>query len=166
MTMKPVLHSFAYSLAYLRDQVADVPAGSMAAQPRGTVNHPAWLIGHLTLVCQLLGGAVGVAPWLPRDLAERFGQGSKPVGDAGSYEPKDVALARLGDAAARLTGVIEQLDNARLDAPFPVESYREVFPTLRHALTQVLVGHTAYHIGQLSVWRSAMGLPRMSRGFE
>jgi hypothetical protein len=31
---------------------------------------------------------------------------------------------------------------------------------------QVLVGHTANHTGQLSVWRRAMGLPPMGRPFE
>ncbi|HEX8000528.1 MAG TPA: DinB family protein [Pyrinomonadaceae bacterium] len=166
MTMKPVLHSFAYCIDFLREQVADIAADDMVAQPNGIMNHPAWVIGHLTVTCQLLGGVIGLPEWLPDDWSRRFGTGSVPLADAGSYETKQNALAMLGDAQARISQVVEQLDDSRLDAPFPDESYREVFPSVRHALTQVLVGHTANHIGQVSVWRRAMGLPPMRRSFE
>ena len=166
MTMIPVLHSFAYCLDFLREQVADVAAADMVAQPNGIMNHPAWVIGHLTLTCQMLGGAIGLPEWLPNDWAERFSTGSVPVADASLYETKNNALAMLSHAQSRITQAVDQLDDSRLDEPFPDESYRVVFPTVRHALTQVLVGNTANHIGQLSVWCRAMGLPRMGRSFE
>jgi hypothetical protein len=38
------------------------------------------------------------------------------------------------------------LEDAQLDETFPDQAYRNVFPLIRHALTQVLVGHTASHI--------------------
>ena len=164
--MKAVLHSFAYCLDYLRDQVKDLADADMVAQPNGIMNHPAWVIGHLTHACQLLGGAIGIPPWLPSDWADRFGTGSVPVADPTRYGTKASALATLADAQTRITAVVASLTDAQLDVPFPVESYRDVFPTIRHALTQVLVGHTANHIGQVSVWRRAMGLPPMSRPFE
>lgn len=72
----------------------------------------------------------------------------------------------LSDAQFRLTEAINGMVDSRLDEPFPDESYRDVFPSVRHALTQVLVGHTAYHVGQLAIWRRAMGLPPMTRSFE
>ena len=164
--MKPALHSFAYSLDFLREQVADVAAAEMSAQPKGILNHPAWVIGHLTHACQMLSGTLGVPPWLPGDWAARYGTGSVPVADAGRYEAKDAALAMLRDAQLRLTRAVEPLDDRRLDQPFPDPSYREVFPTIRHALTQVMVGHAAFHVGQVSVWRKAMGLPGMGRVYE
>jgi hypothetical protein len=166
MTMQPVLHSFAYGLDFLREQVADVSAADMAAQPAGIVNHPAWVIGHLAHSCELLGGVIGMAPWLPPHCAQRYGMGSEPVADAGRYETKHAALAMLADAQARIARAIERLDESRLDAPFPNAAYRDVFPTVRHALLQVLVGHTAHHVGQVGAWRKAMGLPRMERSFE
>jgi hypothetical protein len=164
--MKPVLHSFAYCFDFLREQVADVAAPDMVAQPNGVVNHPAWVIGHLTFTCQLLGGVIGLPEWLPNDWAQRFGTGSTPIAHVSLHETKSDALAMLCDAQSRITQVVERLDDSRLDEPFPDESYRDVFPTIRHALTQVLVGHTANHVGQLSVWRRAMGLPPMGRAFE
>jgi hypothetical protein len=164
--MKPVLHSFDYCLDYLREQVGDVDEADMVAQPNGITNHPAWVVGHITHACQMLGGVIGLPEWLPNDWAARYGTGSVPVADAGLYESKSAALAMLGDAQSRVTRAVEELDDARLDEPFPDESYLDVFPTVRHALTQVLVGHTANHVGQLSVWRRAMGLPPMGRAFE
>ena len=165
-TIEPVLHSFAYSLDYLCEQVADVESADMVGQPNGFVNHPAWVIGHLTYACQLLGGAIGLREWLPNDWSKRFGTGSMPVANIGLYEAKSDALEILRDAQTRITQAVDQLSDSRLDEPFPDESYRWVFPTVRHALTQVLVGHTANHIGQVSDWRRAMGLPRMGRPFE
>jgi hypothetical protein len=166
MTMKPALHSFAYCLDYLREQVAGIAPADMVAQPNGIMNHPAWIIGHLTHACQELGGVIGVQPWLPNDWAKRFGTGSVPVADMNAYESKERALAILGDAQSRIADAVGRLDDRQLDSPFPDELYREVFPTVRHALTQVLVGHAAHHVGQLSVWRKVMGLPRMGRSFE
>jgi hypothetical protein len=164
--MHPVLHSFAYALDYLKELVANVPPADMIAQPRGIANHPAWVIGHLTHSCELLAEVVGVPPWLPQGWANRFGTGSVPVANLSACESKDQALAILDESRSRLTHAVERLDNAFLDQPFPDPSYRDVFPTIRHALTQVMVGHTAMHVGQLTVWRRAMGLPPMSRAFE
>ena len=166
MTMKPVIHSFAYCLDFLHEQVSEVQAADMVAQPNGIMNHPAWVIGHLTHACQMLGGVVGLTPWLPNDWAGRFGTGSVPVADCALYETKEDALQILRNAQSRITKAVGQLDDAHLDQPFPDASYRAVFPTICHALTQVLVGHTANHIGQVSVWRRAMGLPPMKRPFE
>lgn len=164
--MKHVLHSFAYALDYFRDLVADVPEREMSSQRGGIVNHSSWLIGHLIFSCQELAAVVGVPPWLPRDWARRYGPGSAPHSDASGYVSKQEALAMLRDAQTRLTEAVEKLGDEDLDRPLPQESLRNLFPTVRHALTQVLIGHTAYHIGQMSVWRKALGLPPIGRSFE
>ena len=169
MISHPVLHSFHYALDYLRDQLHDVAPEQMTTLPPGVVNHPAWIVGHLVFSCQMLGGDVaGLKPWLPSHFESRYGTGSKPADYPGAYESKDELLAMLADTQARLTPAVESLlrDPKRLDAPFPMPEAREVFPTVRHALVQVLVGHASFHVGQLSVWRRAMGTPPMARGFE
>ena len=158
--MKPVLHSFAYALDYLRDLVADVPPGDMVRQPPAIPNHPAWTIGHLAFSCQLLGGVIGVEKWLPRDWPGRFGTGSIPTADASLYEPKEKLLVMLTDAQSRLTRAVEQFPKLRLDQAFPDASYLHVFPTIRHALTQVLVGHTSMHVGQLTCGAGRWGCRR------
>lgn len=75
-------------------------------------------------------------------------------------------MALLRESGARLIGAVSRLDNSTLDQPFPDPGYLDVFPTVRHALTQVLVAHMAFHLGQISVWRKAMGLPEIKRSYE
>jgi hypothetical protein len=164
--MTPILHSFAYSLEYLRELLADIPDSDMTAQSTGLANHPSWTVGHLTFILQMIGHVIGVPPWLTEAFAKRYGPGSVPATDADSYESKHVALAMLADAQSRITNAVLALDPSRLDDHFPDPNFLDVFPTIRHALTQVLLGHTAYHIGQLAVWRRAMGLPAMKRSYE
>ena len=138
MTMTPILHSFTYGFDFLSEQVADVATADMVAQPAGVVNHPAWTIGHLIQICQDLCGVIGEPPWLPEGWTERFGTGSVPVADASVYETKDDLLAMLRDAQSRVTRAVERLPEPRLDEPFPDETFRDVFPSIRHFLTQVL----------------------------
>lgn len=165
MSMGPVLHSFAYGLDFVRELVADVPAEKFAERPAGAKNHPAWTIGHLTFVSQMLGGVVGVAEWLPGEWATIFGPGSVP-GEGREYPAKEVLLAALREAQGRVSAAVEGLSAAKLDEPFPDPAYRDVFPTIRHALTQVMVGHTGYHTGQLVLWRKAMGYAPLGRSYE
>ena len=165
MTIKPILHSFEFCLDYLRDQVADLDATQMVTQPGEITNHPAWVIGHLTFSCQAIGGEIGLAEWLPAHWAQDFGTGSVPIPDASHYRPKGEALEMLGDAQTRIALAVERLGDAQLDAPLPDEHFRDTLPTIRHALTQVLVAHPANHIGQLTIWRRALGLPQIERPF-
>ena len=72
--MKPVLHSFAYAIDFLREQVADVAEPGMVIQPAGMVNHPAWTIGHLIFICEQLGSVVRLSNWLPGHSKGRFGK--------------------------------------------------------------------------------------------
>ncbi len=165
LLMKPVLHSFAYCLDFLREQVADVQPVDMVAQPNGIMNHPSWVIGHLAFSCQALGGEIGLSQWLPTTWGERFGTGSVPVADATRYDDKDDLLQILHDAQSRITRAVKQLSGSQLDEPLPDETYRILLPTVRHAITQVLIAHPSNHIGQLTIWRRAMGLPQMARPF-
>lgn len=161
--MQPILHSFAYSLDYLREQIADVPEESITAQPDGITNHPEWTIGHLVFIAQAIGDVIGVEPWLDSEWTNKFGPGSTP----GKYGAcKAALLDALDTAQTKLTDAVNALTDEQLDAPFPDPAYADVFPSVRHALTQVLLGHTAFHIGQISVWRRAMNLPDMSRSYE
>lgn len=162
--MEPILHSFAYSLDYLREQIADVPDDLMTAQPEGVPNHPAWTIGHLVFIAQEIGGVIGLEPWLIEEWVKQYGPGSRP--QAERTLEKTALLTALDTAQTKLTTAVVALTDEQLNAPFPDPTYAKIFPSVRHALTQVLLGHTAFHGGQISVWRRAMGLPPMRRSYE
>ncbi len=80
-------------------------------------------------------------------------------GGAGAYPAKRELLETLADAEKRLCERLLATDETALSRPLLDERVREILPTLGHAVLHVLVGHTAAHLGQLAVWRRAMGLP-------
>ena len=166
MSIEPVLHSFSYALGYLREQVEDLPPDDIVCQPAGVANHPAWTIGHLVFISQAIGEVAGLKPWLDEGWINAFGPGSRPTEEADAYPSKRDLFSALADAETRLKAAFCELGESALDEPFPDADYLEVFPTVRHALSQVLVGHTSFHVGQIAVWRRAMGLPGLSRSFD
>ena len=164
--MEPILFSIAYSVGYIADQVSDIESSKMTQQPNGVVNHPSWIIGHFAFAFQVAGSIIGVPGWLPEDWNARYGQGSKPTTDRSAYESKDEALEIMRDSHKRLAAAVGALDDTTLDQPFPDASLHYVFPTIRQALTQILGGHSGYHIGQLVEWRRAMGMPVTRQSYQ
>jgi hypothetical protein len=150
-------------LGYGQKLVADVPDDQMCAQPVSgkVMNHPAFILGHLALVndgraSALSGQTLGVAAKL--EWKEMFGMGAKPSSDRGRYPSKtellkafEEAHAHLGEAAAKATAEV-------LAQPAP-EPMRSRFPTIGNMVLGVMTSHFATHLGQLSAWRRAMGLP-------
>jgi hypothetical protein len=161
-----VLNSYALTLDYLRRLIDDVPEDTLAAQRGAVVNHPLWTIGHLVHAAQTIGGELGLSPWLPDDWPQRFGTGSVPVAEKSTYPGKKTLLDHLEDARRRLTERLNSLGDAAMQQPLPDARYREMFPTLGHAVAHVLCAHTAAHVGQVIVWRRAMDFPPLSKVFD
>jgi hypothetical protein len=154
-----ILNSLALNLDLLRNIVADLDENQMVAQVGGVVNHPAWTLGHLAGSFQLMGGELGLALWLPEDWAAMFGTGTTPVSDPRVYPGKAGLLHALDDGQRRLVEALADMNAAELARPLPDERFRRWVPTIGHAVLHILASHTAMHVGQLTVWRRAMGLP-------
>ena len=60
---------------------------------------------------------------------------------------------------------VQELDETQLSSALPEVKYRPILPTIRHGIPQILVAHTAYHVGQLVVWSRKMGLPPIDKPF-
>ncbi len=160
-----VLNSLALTLDFLRRQVADVDDDQMTRQVSGAVNHPAWVIGHLTYSFQALGGEFGMQPWLAKDWGDRFGTGSTPTSDPTAYPTKASLLRALDDAQRRINEAVAALEEVELSAPLPDLKYRDRLPTVGHAVLHVLSAHAANHVGQVTVWRRTMGLGVLTEPF-
>lgn len=157
-----LISSFDRSVAFMRDSVADLSDEEMVAQPPGVPNHAAWTIGHIIHSCQAIAGELGVAAWLAADWESRFGYGSSPTAVAAQYPSKAALAALLDDSSCRLRNALLALDDAALAQPLPDAAMRAMLPTKGHAILQIVVAHTAYHAGQLAVWRRAIGRPPVS----
>lgn len=152
-----ILNSYALTLREVRALVADLDAVQMVYQPAGVSNHPAWTIGHLVQSCELIGGEMGLEPWLPVHWPEKFAPGSKPVPVVEEYPDKSTLLSFLDDGEERLQRALAATTEADLARPLADERYRDVLPTIGHAVLHILAGHTAIHLGQLKIWRRAAG---------
>jgi uncharacterized damage-inducible protein DinB len=154
-----ISNSLSLHIRTLHELIGDLDDAQMTRQPPGVPNHPAWTLGHIAYSFQGIGEEIGLDPWLPEDWTERFATGSTPVGDAGAYPVKQELLDMLTDGERRVREWLLATDDTALNSPLPDERVREILPTLGHAVLHVLVGHTAAHLGQLAVWRRALGLP-------
>jgi len=160
-----ILRSFGLTLDYLNRLVADIPDEAITKQPSGAVNHPAWILGHLTFSCQAIGGEIGLPAWLPDDWKDRFGTGSTPNKTRSDYPSKQELLAALADGRRRLETRLHGMSESEMERPLPDESHQAMFPTVGHAVLHILTSHAAVHVGQVSVWRRLAGFTPLDRPF-
>lgn len=137
--------------------IEDVPDERLAELPTGLTNHAAWLIGHLASTNDFFRTLT--EPSFKRDEAwrEKFGGGSKPTSDRAAYPSKSVIVDRFVDSSAVVRDKVAAMSDAALAAPVTEERIAGFFPTIGQFAVHVLLAEKAFHVGQLSTWRRAMG---------
>jgi uncharacterized damage-inducible protein DinB len=148
-----MLNTFRNTLKFIEQSVADLSEQQMVEQPAGVPNHATWTLGHVIYSCQGIANELAAQRWLPDDWESIFGYGSTPVSDLSRYPSKSEMLRALTDAADRLHQTLLSVSESALKQSLPDET----LPTMGHLLLQVVIAHTAFHAGQLAVWRRAIG---------
>ncbi|MGL4513571.1 MAG: DinB family protein [Lacipirellulaceae bacterium] len=140
--------------------VSDVPDEDFARQPVAGVNHPAWLLGHVSVyhevIAQLLRGESFDNPW-----DAPCGKNSEPSPDRSQYRTKEGALARFDAGLADALMAIASASAEAWTAPMTHPTWGKQFKTGGGAVLFLATSHLSYHTGQLSGWRRAMALPRL-----
>lgn len=155
-----VLLTYARNLDYARRLAADIPADQMAAQPFPGMNHPAWILGHLAFYGDFAAKLMGLEePTLDPVFGPRVDNQSTPAGDPALYPARDELLAAFERGHGRLAEAVAAAGPDQLARPMPIERIRSRFPTVGDMLLYLMTAHEAIHLGQLSAWRRAMGLP-------
>jgi DinB superfamily len=165
-----VLTVFDLGLGTAKKLVADLTDEQMCAQPvpGRVMNHAAFILGHLAWTSDqgvnLLkastpaAAALGDSAWNDAAWKELFAINAKPLSDPKSYPSKEKLLTALEDGHTRFATAMKGVTPEILAQPAP-ERVRSRFPTLGHLLIALLTSHEAGHLGQLSAWRRALGLP-------
>jgi hypothetical protein len=148
-----IVHIFEATVKFVEQSVADLSEQQMIKQPKGVPNHGKWTLGHIIFSCQGIAIELDVEPWLPGDWELVYGYGSTPLPDSQQYPKKSELLTMLSDAKSRLCQTLLTLNESTLEKSLP----DEMFSTMGHLLLQVVIAHTAYHAGQLAIWRRAIG---------
>jgi uncharacterized damage-inducible protein DinB len=151
--LEELIHTFEVTVRFMQQSVADLSEEQMVQQPSGVPNHATWTLGHMIYSCQGMATELGADPWLPDNWESVFGYGSTPRPDGQQYPEKAQLQELLAEATARLSETLRSVEASVLSRPLPNDD----FPTMSHLVVQVVIAHTAYHAGQLSVWRRALG---------
>lgn len=149
-------HAWALSL------VADLDDGQMVLEPPGSrprpMNHAAWVLCHLKtyrpIVAQLIRGAS-----FPDPLDHPFGMKSFPQPDRSLYPPKDAILGELETGRGLVESALRDSTDATWAAPVTLVRWQSRWTSVGMGVPFLLLNHENMHLGQLSAWRRALGLP-------
>lgn len=153
-----VSHAASMNAYYAQIHLSDIPGETWCELPEGIPYHPAWIVGHVASSYALVGRLIGVDTGVPEAWTDLFGWGSSAGPDASTYPAKDELISVFQQSHMRLVDRLGTATAEELAAENPHEMIRRFFPTVGDCIVSILTVHTATHLGQLSVWRRAMGL--------
>lgn len=146
---------------YAKMLLEDIPAEQFTHMPRPGMNHPAFCIGHLAIIPDMVLGLIGFGDRAtPREgWQELFGMGSQCLPDADHYPTKDELVAYYFDRHAALAKALDEVDDAILRRESEGEGrFKDMCPTVGSAVNFLSAVHHMTHLGQISAWRRAVGM--------
>ncbi len=144
---------------YARRLVADIPEEKMAVQPAEGMNHAAWVLGHLAYVFDSMIAVWGQKPSMSPEWKALFNVPSKPMPESNKYPSKAELWDAYQQAYQRIVEAVRSASDEDLAREFPNPKLRTSLPTVGVAMVHILTSHQGQHLGQLSAWRRAQGLP-------
>lgn len=165
-----IADSLQFSVNYAKRLLTGVTAEQFArlAAPGGVIihsNHAAFTLGHLSLYApriieQVGQDATGVAP--TPEFVSLFSKEAQCVDDpqGAIYPSMEVVTVQFFDSYGAAIDALRTADDSMLLAPNPVSGRMgELFPTIGSVQNFYASGHLLIHLGQMSAWRRALGLP-------
>jgi hypothetical protein len=134
-----------------------------ALAPRPGAKTAGWLVGHLVMTGDFARSLCGRGPLCPKGWAASFKPGTQPSTHAADYPPMRSLCETFRTVYSDLCAAAEEASPDSLAASNPYASARAHFPTAGEFLEYLLTGHLAYHLGQLVVWREAVGLKELDQ---
>jgi DinB superfamily len=158
-SVESMIYAWDNQLRYAQALVADLSDEQFVLRPGRKMNHPAWILGHVSLyhpvTVQLLAGGPIDDPKNDR----LFGfAGVGPLDAIKEYGSKESLVTRF---EAGHEAVAQALLNTKPDEfrrPPSLERWAKMYPTVEFMLPDLLIHHESLHIGQISIWRRAAGL--------
>lgn len=157
MLVTPAERTVGYAEALLKD----IPEDRFGHMPHPTMNHPAFVLGHLSLYPERILNVLGRGDLVSEmpGWDKLFAAGCPCVEQDGRYPAKSVLVDRFVSRSRAVIAVVAATDDAHFLKPNPLEGrMRELFPTVGIAVNFLLNNHAMMHLGQISAWRRAIGL--------
>lgn len=150
------------SVNYARSLLKEIEPGDFAHMPMPGFNHPAFCYGHLSLYPNTWFEFIGrpdACIELPFDPGI-YSKGAECVEQDGRYASMEVITSSFFQGHERMLEILPGIEPEVFDKAIPEESrYRDFFGTVGNAINFMTGAHIMMHLGQVSMWRRAMGLP-------
>jgi hypothetical protein len=140
----------------------DVTDQQMLLRPGGNMNHPAWIFGHMSLYHPVMVGLItGSAIDDPKDDPVFGFSVTKTSDDPKLYGTKAAILEKYATGHEQVAQALLKAKPEQLSAMPSLPRWRETQQTVAFMLPDLMLHHESTHIGQLSFWRRAAGLPKV-----
>jgi len=144
------------TIEYAKQILGDVDDASMCQQPLG-LNHPAWLIMHLSTVADYASNLLGGTGVCPADWNEKADTKKPLTQNRGDYPTKENLIKTFESAFRHAADLFEKSSSEDLSKLQKLGFFEKELPTVGDMATFLLIAHTNLHLGQLSAWRRATG---------
>jgi hypothetical protein len=137
---------YAFALDYCHKLADGIAEDDMAHQPLAGINPPVWIL---------------VSKDCPDEWHRRFGPGSTPPRFDEPRPKKDKLLYAIDRGHERVSHAAEKATAERMIERHAVDLafLRESLTTVGELVAHLMTTHPAFHLGQLSTWRRANGMP-------
>jgi len=140
---------FDRNLKLLTSSVEDFPEASAHTPLVDGGSHLHWLLAHLVASRDGLLVRLGAEPVWSAEVRSIYGRGSSP--EAAVTATIAEQIARLGDQQARIEAALATIDDGALATTSGRMSVA--------AWIEFMAWHETYHLGQVTLYRRAAGLP-------
>ena len=156
---------YAFVLDYCHKLAEGIEENDMAHQPLAGINPPVWVLGHLAICTDYAAMLLGLSKDCPEEWHRRFGPGSTPPRSDEPRPKKDKLLYAIDRGHERVSHAAERATPERMRETHAVDLafLRESLTTVGELVAHLMTTHPAFHLGQLSTWRRANGLPSVLR---
>lgn len=157
-----LLNAWNKNADYGRRLVADLSDEQMVAQPKwltgAPMNHPAWTLSHINVYLPIIAAVIEDAEFDdPKE--HKFGMQSKPQMDRSIYPSREELVKQFNDGHERVRRLLESADDSIFGRPIRLPRWQPVFGNAGNLLPYLMLNHENQHLGQISAWRRAHGLP-------
>jgi DinB superfamily len=157
------VESFVYAwdnqLTYALALTDDLTDTQMVLRPGGNMNHPAWILGHVSLYHSATVALLAGKPFADPKNDELFGfAGKGPQNDIALYGGKQKIVSRFKEGHEQVAQALLSASPEAFSRPPSLDRWSATYPNVGFILPDLLLHHESLHIGQLSIWRRAAGL--------
>jgi len=156
-----MLHGLKKSLGYGELLVKDIPADKFSHMPYPTLNHPAFIIGHLSIYPNRLLNMIGRTDLVKEKpgYPELFQAGTPCMQKDGCYPKKEEIVSHYVERYTAIATLLPTLEDEIFSSENPMEGrIKEMFPQVGLAFNFLLNNHHMMHLGQVSAWRRCVGM--------